>query len=112
LYGKGIFVDHSSDPLGEQAADILATELLRSNRFLVFERPDVELIGKEQALKGAGELVGVDALIIGSVTEFGRSADGKKGFLSSTKTQEARAKVNLRLVEVVGSSLQQTGLGL
>lgn len=40
------------------------------------------------------------ALIIGSVTEFGRSIGGKHGFMSTTKVQTARAKVETRLVDV------------
>jgi hypothetical protein len=38
--------------------------------------------------------------VAGSVTEFGRSVGGKSGFLSSTKLQTARAKVDIRLVDV------------
>ena len=38
-------------------------------------------------------------MIIGSVTEFGRYVGGQTGFLSSTKTQVARAKVDIRLVD-------------
>jgi len=100
MYGRGIFVDSDLDPLGKQASDILATELIRSGEFIVFERPDVEKIEREQNRTGSGSLVGVNTLILGSVTEFGRSSDGQKGFLSSTKTQEARARVNLRLIDV------------
>ena len=100
LYGRGIFVNASLDPLGQQAADILATELIRSDRFIVFERPDVEKVESEQGRHGKGTLVGVNTLILGSITEFGRSTDGQQGFLSSTKSQEARAKVNVRLVDV------------
>jgi hypothetical protein len=36
----------------------------------------------------------------GRVTEFGRSITGKAGFLSSTKVQTARAKVDVRIVDV------------
>jgi hypothetical protein len=45
-------------------------------------------------------LIGVDALIVGSVTEFGRNTTGKAGFLSATKIQTAHAKVEIRLVDV------------
>jgi curli biogenesis system outer membrane secretion channel CsgG len=99
-YGRGLLVDADLDPLGKQASDVLATDLERSNRFIIFERPDLSKIEKEQAIAGGGGLVGVDALILGSVTEFGRATEGKSGFLSSTKRQRVRAKVNLRLVEV------------
>lgn len=45
------------------------------------------------------KVVGADALIIGSLTEFSRRAEGKAGFLSGTKLQVAEAKVDIRLVD-------------
>jgi hypothetical protein len=45
-------------------------------------------------------MIGADTVISGSVTEFGRSVGGKSGFLSSTKLQLAKAKVDIRLVDV------------
>lgn len=100
-YGRSLLRDGDLDPLGKQASDMLSGRLIASGNFLVFERADVEKIQREGALtnKKLG-LVGVDALIIGSVTEFGRFTGGKRGFLSSTKNQIARAKVEVRLVDV------------
>lgn len=100
-YGRSLLYDNQGDPLGKQVADKLATKLTESGRFLVFERPDINKIQAEQALTGQdNQLVGVDALIIGSLTEFGRKTTGERGFLSSTKAQTAHAKVELRLVDV------------
>jgi curli biogenesis system outer membrane secretion channel CsgG len=98
-YGKTFQVDENSDPLGKQASDMLASRLVASNKFLVFERQDLNKIKTEQAILKEGELIGVDTLILGSVTEFGRSTTGKAGFLSATKIQNARAKVEVRLVD-------------
>ncbi len=98
-YGKTFQVDANSDPLGKQASDMLASRLVSSNKFLVFERADINKLKAEQAILKEGELIGVDTLILGSVTEFGRSTTGKAGFLSSTKIQNARAKVEVRLVD-------------
>ncbi|TNC95863.1 MAG: hypothetical protein FD121_1284 [Gallionellaceae bacterium] len=98
-YGKTFQVDENSDPLGKQASDMLASRLVASNKFLVFERQDASKIKAEQAILKEGELIGVDALILGSVTEFGRGTTGKSGFLSATKIQTARAKVEVRLVD-------------
>jgi len=67
---------------------------------MVLERPDATKLEKEQRVVGSGALVGADTLIIGSVTEFGRSVSGRTGFLSSTKLQVAKAKVDIRLVDV------------
>lgn len=98
-YGKTFQVDGSNDPLGKQASDMLATRLVSSQKFLVFERPDLEKLKAEQAILKDSGLIGVDALILGSVTEFGRGTTGKSGFLSATKVQTARAKVEVRLVD-------------
>ncbi|MBB3224414.1 CsgG/HfaB family protein [Pseudoduganella umbonata] len=100
-YGRSLLTDANADPLGKQASDMLASRLVGSNRFLVFERQDLGRIADEQKRTGASaaDLIGVDALVLGSVTEFGRSTTGKAGFLSSTKVQTARAKVEIRLAD-------------
>lgn len=99
-YGRSLMTDQDFDRVGKQASDMLAAKLVKSNKFIVFERTDLTKILKEQAISGDAKLVGVDTLIVGSVTEFGRSVGGKSGFLSSTKLQTARAKVEVRLIDV------------
>jgi curli biogenesis system outer membrane secretion channel CsgG len=98
-YGRTLLADDSGDPLGKQASDMLAARLVESGAFLVFERPDLDKVRREQTILGEANLIGVDALILGSVTEFGRSTTGEVGFLSATKRQLARAKVEVRLVD-------------
>jgi curli biogenesis system outer membrane secretion channel CsgG len=99
-YGRSLLTDGDLDPLGKQASDMMYNRLIASGQFLVFERPDLEKIRREHRLAGQENLVGVDTLVVGSVTEFGRSTDGKVGFLSATKNQVARAKVEVRLIDV------------
>ena len=99
-YGRALMTDQDYDRIGKQASDMLATKMVKSGKFIVFERPDLTKVQREQALSGDAALIGVDTLIIGSVTEFGRSVTGKTGFMSSTKLQTARAKVDIRLVDV------------
>jgi curli biogenesis system outer membrane secretion channel CsgG len=100
-YGRSLLRDDDNDPLGKQASDILAGRLVASDRFLVFERPDINKLEAESALTDQKlNLVGVDTMIFGSLTEFGISTTGKKGFLSATKKQTAEAAVELRLVDV------------
>lgn len=99
-YGRTFQTDGANDPLGKQVSDMLATRLTDSQRFLVFERPDLNKVLAEQKISGDSGLVGVDTLIIGSLTEFGRSTTGERGFLSGTKVQTAQAKVEARLVDV------------
>ena len=99
-YGRSLLQDSDLDPLGKQASDMMYNRLISSGQFLVFERPDLEKIRREQRLTGQENLIGVDTLIVGSVTEFGRSTGGKVGFLSQTKNQVAKAKVEVRLIDV------------
>lgn len=99
-YGRSLLRSVDGDPLGKQALDILSGHLVSTGRFLVFERPDLTKIEREQERFRNGDLVGVDVMIFGSITGFGRSTTGKVGFLSSTKKQLARASVDIRLVDI------------
>jgi curli biogenesis system outer membrane secretion channel CsgG len=98
-YGRTFLRDGNQDPLGKQASDMLASRLVESGSFLVFERPDIEKIKAEQNITGQSNLIGVDTLILGSLTEFGRKTVGQSGFLSSTLKQVVHAKVEIRLVD-------------
>lgn len=99
-YGRALMLDHDYDQIGKQASDMLIAKLVKSNKFVIFERGDLNKLLNEQAISGDAGLVGVDAVVIGSVTEFGRAITGKSGFLSGTKVQTARAKVDARIVDV------------
>lgn len=99
-YGRALLTDEQYDLIGKQASDMLASKLIKSDMFLVFERPDIKKVLSEQKFSEDSKLIGVDTLIVGSVTEFGRSVGGKVGFLSSTKMQTAKAKVDVRLIDV------------
>jgi curli biogenesis system outer membrane secretion channel CsgG len=101
-YGRALLLPGEMDSLADQAADMLTARLTESGKFLVFERPDVFSVESERALNQSmvPNLVGVDALIVGSVTEFGRRTEGQTGFLSSTKRQSASATVEIRIVDV------------
>lgn len=101
-YGQTFLRDSNLDPLGKQAADILAAYLIQSGDFLVFERGDLSQIASEQSRLEPSDqsMVGVDTLILGSIVEFGRSEDGKRGLFNRERTQRAHAKVAIRLVDV------------
>ena len=100
-YGRSLLLDKDLDRIGKQTSDMLASRLIKSRRFLVFERTDSnKLLDEQKNSSVASELVGVDAVIAGSVTEFGRSVTGEVGFLSSTKLQTAKAKVDIRLIDL------------
>ncbi len=104
-YGSGLFRDEYGDRIGKQASDSLAMQLLSTQRFIVVERQDLGHLKAEAELRGIEkeqfrkQLKGVDALIIGSVVELGRDTTGKSWMVGASKTQRARARVVLRMVD-------------
>ena len=100
-YGKGIFYDGENDPLAKQAMDILSSKLAETGKFILLERSDIDAINNELNLGGLEKLnIPAEYLIIGSVSEFGRNTTSDVGIFARKKTQTARAKVNIRLVEI------------
>jgi curli biogenesis system outer membrane secretion channel CsgG len=100
-YGRALLSSADYDRIGKQTSDMLASRLIESNEFLVFERTDLEKLKLERSTsKEKSELIGVDTVIAGSLTEFGRAIDGQSGFLSNTKKQTAHAKVEIRLIDI------------
>ena len=100
-YGRSLLRDQHGDPLGKQVSDLLSKSLTESGAYLVFERPDIGRLRDEARLTGDTQsLIGVNLLIIGSLTEFGRKTVGATGFVSASKRQVAFAKVDFRLVDV------------
>lgn len=100
-YGQSLLRDNHNDPLGKQVTDLMSKALTESGAYLVFERPDITRLQDEGKLTGTKlNLVGVDTLIVGSLTEFGRKTLGESGFVSSSKRQVAFAKVDVRVVDV------------
>lgn len=100
-YGQSLLRDRHDDPLGKQVTDLMSKALTETGAYLVFERPDIGRVQAESRLMEAKlNLIGVDTLIIGSLTEFGRKTVGATGFVSSSKRQVAFAKVDVRMVDV------------
>jgi curli biogenesis system outer membrane secretion channel CsgG len=99
--------------IGAGVADMLSTALVKSGKFTVIERQDLDKVFAEQHLgqSGAvtpesaakvGKVLGVELLVIGSVSEFGikkrEVSGGFKVFGAGVENKEARAVVDLRLV--------------
>jgi curli biogenesis system outer membrane secretion channel CsgG len=99
--------------IGKGVADMLVTALVKSGKFSVIERQELEKVFAEQRLGNSGavtpetaakvgRVLGVELLVIGSITEFGISdraiAGGMKLFGAGLGTKSARAVVDLRLV--------------
>lgn len=111
-YGRSLLRDRFDDPLGKQVTDMLSKALSESGHFLVFERPDIGRVQEEARLTGEKlRLVGVDLLVVGSLTEFGRKVIGETGFLSQSKRQVAFAKVDFRLVDTTTAQVIHAASG-
>lgn len=102
--------------IGSGLADMLITALVESDKFVVIERSELDQILQEQGLgmSGAvtpqsaakvGQLLGVELMVTGSVSEFGTKENkiggglGKLGGMRlGVAKNKARAVVDLRLV--------------
>lgn len=96
-YAKGLFYDKDNDPMRKQALDILSSKLASSGKFILLEREDLDVLVAEAG--DAMTKIGADYIILGSITEYGRKAEGQQKVFSSTKTQTVEAGVSIRLVE-------------
>ena len=97
-YAKGMFYDKENDPMRKQALDILSSKLAASEKFILLEREDLDILVNEAGTDM--NKIGADYIILGSITEFGRKTEGEQKVFSSTKTQIVEAGVSIRLVEV------------
>ncbi len=97
--------------LGSAAADILMTELVRTDRFILVERAKLSKLLEEQklGLSGViepetaarmGRLLGAAAIITGAVSEFGVRTGGSDLLIVESKKQTAEAAVDARIVDV------------
>lgn len=99
-YGDNLF--GVIDDLGSQASDILAAHLVKSGRVIVVERSALDEVNEERELQGKASedgLVWANALVLGSVTEFGTKTEYERGVFKKQKDQTAHAKVAIRLVD-------------
>ncbi|RSB43456.1 CsgG/HfaB family protein [Brevundimonas sp. 357] len=101
-YGRLLLSPGQADPVATQAGDMLVNALVASDHFFVFERSDLTALNAERVLSEADgqALSGVDALLLGSITQLGRRNEGKQGFLNSQRRQAVNATVEIRLVDV------------
>lgn len=113
-YGKSSMFGLSGYDVSKQTTDILSTELSKTGRFILLERLDSDKIEKELKNYNIKSLnIGADYLIVGSISEFGRTAISDVGVFSRKKTQIARAKVNIRIIDVASGEIifAQDGVG-
>ena len=90
----------TKDRMSRAASDILTAKLAMTKRYILIERQDDMAISNEQQISNIESYkIPADYLILGSISEFGRSTSGDVGLIDRTKKQTAYAKVSLRLVD-------------
>ncbi|WIY69878.1 CsgG/HfaB family protein [Aquidulcibacter paucihalophilus] len=101
-YGRALLLPGEPDPIASQASDMLTNALVGSEKFIVFERQDLDAVTRERTISDVegATLSGVDALVVGSVTQLGRRNEGQAGFLNSRRRQTVAATVEIRLVDI------------
>jgi len=116
-YGKG--------RLGGAAQDILTTELARTDKFIMITRQDLDLLQDEQDLvksgrmkagTGAksGEVMGVNAIVTGVVSQFGVKQKSATYLVRASKTQTAEATVDVRVIDATTGQIifAESGTGV
>ena len=113
---------HSDVDIGKGVADMIVTDLVRNGTYSVVERSQLDRILGEQNFQQSGradastaaqigKILGVDAIIIGSITEFGRE-DKRLGVAGNVRvggigigrvgrnTSKAVVAINARIVSI------------
>ncbi len=104
--GNSFLIDKTNNRIGKQASDILSARLTDSGKFLMLERSDLDnLMEEKHRMKDQQEYVGADYMIMGSVSEYGRSTTSDVGIFSRNKIQKAYVTVNVRLVDTKTSQV-------
>jgi curli biogenesis system outer membrane secretion channel CsgG len=113
-YLNGIF-SNNQDKLGNQAKEILKSQLILTNRFDLLDRDNLENLAVEAKLSGDKQnVLGAKYIFTGAVTDFARKTSGGKiafGILGRTKHQVAYAKVTINVIEVKTSRSIYSVLG-
>ncbi|OAN50351.1 hypothetical protein A6A04_02860 [Paramagnetospirillum marisnigri] len=101
-YGRTFVRSDSGDPLGKHVSDMLGSRLLESGAFMVFERPDLDKVVKEQQLVGPGARQGLKVGDLLTVMQPGEQIkSGQSGFTVSLPATEL---ATIRIVAQFGDS--------
>lgn len=99
--------------IGRGIADMLVTSLVKTEKFIVVEREELDVVLTEQGLGASGavtpqsaaqigKLLGVELIVTGSVSEFGEKKSSFGGSIpgigGKVSKREARSVVDIRLV--------------
>jgi len=108
--------------LGENMTTVLTTELLKTNRFILLERADVDKILDQLALAQSGvtegnleqiQLLDADFILTGAVTHYAVTTIGSSNLFTQSKTQKAEVGADVRIIDVRTGEilLSESGMG-
>ncbi|MBU2528119.1 CsgG/HfaB family protein [bacterium] len=108
--------------LGTSASDILVTELGKTGKFILVEREKIGKIVEEQRLGltgildsntaiEIGNLLGVNAIVTGSISQFGVKTTASDFVITASKQQVAEAVVDIRVIDVETGEIIYTDSG-
>jgi curli biogenesis system outer membrane secretion channel CsgG len=95
--------------LGNNLTDVMTTELVKSNRFIVLERDDLGKVMQEINFSnelGQGKLASerkfqdADFIITGAITKYSVNTVGNKSIISTKKTQRSEISFDLKMIVV------------
>ncbi len=92
------------------ATNILTTMLHETGNFIVVPQQDMESILSQQKLGASGainastaaqmgKILGLNAILTGSITSYAELVEGSNSFISQSKTQVAKVGVDYRIVD-------------
>ncbi len=117
------FVDKTGHPgVAEAAIDVLTTELVKSGKFIVIERAEIEQVLKEQALgqsgavnpataAQAGKILGLQGIIVGTVSMFGHQKATSSYPLVSSGKLASIVTVDVRIIDSETAQVLQAESG-
>ncbi len=110
--------------LSQAATDVLYSELEKSGMFVLYERAELEQLEKEWDLVESGrvnlstaaqvgKLTGVQAVVVGTISEFGIWDEALDYGAYKKKTEIAEATVDVRVVDATNGRIiaAETGTG-
>lgn len=110
--------------IGDGISDMLATSLMKTGKFDLYERKKMDAILEEQKLGltglitpetavKMGKLLGVQYIVIGSVNQFGQKEEGGSAFGISINSLVARVGADIRIVKVESGQIMaaESGVG-
>ena len=102
---------YGQNRLSDAAVDVLYSELQKKGAFLLYERSALSQLNREFDLINsgqvnldtaaeAGKLTGVQAVVVGTITQFGMWEEAKDLGVYKKKVEIAEATVDIRVVDV------------